>query len=287
MNEDNTSGWGSQKDIIKDELSAALRELSKAETGLGWNETSIKRAIVEIVFVRNRVLDVLEEKKFFKSLRKLKRKCKDEDIDLIMRAAYLADENSNIWLSSYIVQRYRGITLGLLNYLESGANQLSEDQKLPKDIKNIYTDIGFVSYEHSKVLANDVLKILKNLDKAFRWDKHSLPQRKIYAFDFIFSLEKLRTIFAHICTREEIESHDLRIFEIFKSAFLWWIDDVGELVTDLLEYWKSEDMFMMVAILMDMSQKIVNYCDNLDASMLEGPFIWIENTSELENDFND
>lgn len=35
MNEDNTSGWGSQKDIIKDELSAALRELSKAETGLG------------------------------------------------------------------------------------------------------------------------------------------------------------------------------------------------------------------------------------------------------------
>lgn len=32
-------------------------------------------------------------------------------------------------------------------------------------------------------------------------------------------------------------------------------------------------MFMMVARLMDMSQKIVNYCDNLDASMLEGPFI--------------
>jgi hypothetical protein len=283
--DDDMPDWESQEDVIKDDLTSALQDLSRAEGQIVSNKLEVKKsALILILSVRNTILGVLQEDDFG-ALKKLKRECEYQDIDLIMRAAYLTFEFDNIELASYVIHRYQTIIWGLLEYL-GDEDCFVWDVSPSANLDDLDDDIGFVSYEHSRSEVQEVLNTLQSLDRAFRFDRHSLQQRKIYAFDFIFSLEKLRTIFGDIFAKEEWEIHDIKKFQIFNTAFLWWINDVGELVMQLLEYWKSEQMSMMVARLIDMSRKIIDYCGSENVAALEGTFIGIDDMSELEPDFD-
>lgn len=70
--------------------------------------SEIKSALILILSVRNIILGVLQEHNS-EALTELQRECEYDDIDDIMRAAYLALEFDNTEFAFYMVHRYQGI----------------------------------------------------------------------------------------------------------------------------------------------------------------------------------
>lgn len=72
---------------------------------------------------------------------------------------------------------------------------MEDENSLDEEPKNTDDGIGFVSYGYSKEQITKLSSKLELLDRVFRFNIDSVNQRKMYACDFILSLEKLRTIF--------------------------------------------------------------------------------------------
>ena len=284
MSEDeDMSEWESEEDVIVEELESASRELSRAKRELSWDELQMKSALILLLSVRNTVLDVLAEDGSG-DFKELQDECELQDIDAILRVAYLVREFHNTQFAFKMVYRYESILWVLLEHFWwPGEDYTLSDISRPKKPKTTKDDIGFVSYEYCKEQITEVSKTLEPLDRVFRFSIESMHQRKMYACDFIFSLEKLRTIFDNMLWRVKLWTADVKAFQIFNAAFLCWINDIGGVVVDILEFWKSDVADMMVARLMDMSRKMSSYCDSLDSSILQWPFIGIEDMGELKN----